>query len=560
MCLSLSLSPFLFPALPSPFHARFHTTFTTAPVPKLPIDRVPLSPAELRAAITAAGLPLDRPVRLKVAELTTRQYPPVAKWDPHYVWQRLDRTAAGNQPEVNTDGFFLYDRLTSDAPARWSLRTAPSAWAAPPNVTTMSMMLHQNMDFPGVDPTFPYLSAHVDAANAPELAQDIDMDASEDLKFHVWVGAVGCQTTPHFDYEDNLYINLQGFKRFTLFPPSQQHRFALHPLLHPSWRQAQAFDPNDPGPLLDTQMYGDNVTTTAAAAAAGGDGDDEPYNPMQAQEVTLKFGEALYLPNFWLHWVTAVSGSMAVNVWFDGPDGGRRRAMKPLMKQLGGIPIDKRLPRETAAAAAHAYVHQLLQAVLGDAAATRAFLQRTLNTRYALYRHVLVAQDGAATVDADGVVTGGGGGGDAALSHPASWTSTQFRRRWQQQLADPTSPGFRVLPASHGDLWPVLAAAADASGVRNSGQYKQNVQGRIEFVVAQLAPAMASFPDGIRDIVVGDHLDTVASLVVPLCVPPDRLVRRQWPTLVTDAQPNGATNADGHDVAAWISESLLASA
>ena len=85
-----------------------------------------------------------------------------------------------------------------------------------------------------------------------------------------------------FDYEDNLFFQLNGHKTFILSPPSLGS-YPLFPFLHESERQV-----------------------------CGGNVDDENVE----YTVTLRKGDVLYLPSFWYHEVVnGEEGSYGVNLW-----------------------------------------------------------------------------------------------------------------------------------------------------------------------------------------------------------------------------------------------------
>lgn len=51
------------------------------------------------------------------------------------------------------------------------------------------------------------------------------------LQVNLWVGRAGIVTHTHYDCTYNFFVQLQGRKRFTLFPPD--HNLYLFPCLHP---------------------------------------------------------------------------------------------------------------------------------------------------------------------------------------------------------------------------------------------------------------------------------------------------------------------------------------
>lgn len=56
----------------------------------------------------------------------------------------------------------------------------------------------------------------------------------------VWLSnSEGVTASPHYDMQDNFFIQLSGEKTFLMSPPSSFRLLNLYPSLHPRWRQAQ---------------------------------------------------------------------------------------------------------------------------------------------------------------------------------------------------------------------------------------------------------------------------------------------------------------------------------
>lgn len=56
---------------------------------------------------------------------------------------------------------------------------------------------------------------------------------------NLWIGGPGITAHSHYDSNHNYYVQLYGYKRFLLSPPSQLRHFYLYPSAHPSFRQSQ---------------------------------------------------------------------------------------------------------------------------------------------------------------------------------------------------------------------------------------------------------------------------------------------------------------------------------
>jgi hypothetical protein len=106
----------------------------------------------------------------------------------------------------------------------------------------------------------------------------------------IWLGPKGTVTPLHCDYDDNLFAQLWGSKRFVLFPPHHDdflYTRAINPALFGS-----AFDPDAP---------------------------DFERLPLARQatplECVVRAGELLYLPAGWFHHVRALEFSLSANLW-----------------------------------------------------------------------------------------------------------------------------------------------------------------------------------------------------------------------------------------------------
>jgi hypothetical protein len=106
----------------------------------------------------------------------------------------------------------------------------------------------------------------------------------------IWLGPKGTLTPLHCDYDDNLFAQIWGSKRFVLFPPHHDdflYTREVNPVLFGS-----AFDPGAP---------------------------DFEAMPLAQQAVPLECvvsaGELLYLPAGWFHQVRALEFSLSANLW-----------------------------------------------------------------------------------------------------------------------------------------------------------------------------------------------------------------------------------------------------
>mmetsp|Transcript_5960 Transcript_5960/g.9286 ORF Transcript_5960/g.9286 Transcript_5960/m.9286 type:complete len:401 (-) Transcript_5960:243-1445(-) len=129
--------------------------------------------------------------------------------------------------------------------------------------------------------------------NWEELQVEGDISHGMAPYVSAWVGGSGVVTQAHYDVANNVFVQVYGTKCFHLYPPSKATELHVYPDAHPRARKSQV-DFDDPDlkllPLFET--LGD------------------PY-----MKVTLKPGDALYIPPFWFHHVEALTPSVSINVF-----------------------------------------------------------------------------------------------------------------------------------------------------------------------------------------------------------------------------------------------------
>ena len=55
----------------------------------------------------------------------------------------------------------------------------------------------------------------------------------------IWMGNAGVTANCHYDRSHNIFIQLHGRKKWTLFPPTDWKSLYLYPSIHPSYHQTQ---------------------------------------------------------------------------------------------------------------------------------------------------------------------------------------------------------------------------------------------------------------------------------------------------------------------------------
>tara|TARA_B110000208_G_scaffold29607_1_gene38888 strand:- start:514 stop:2184 length:1671 start_codon:yes stop_codon:yes gene_type:complete len=132
---------------------------------------------------------------------------------------------------------------------------------------------------------------------ALEAMRLLDVEAAQS-KATLWIGSRGSITPCHYDEMHNLFLQLHGAKRFTLWPPSAWRHLYLAPKFDSQHRNVDRAAYRD----LSAQRF-DRFPALRFAQRA-------------ALSVTLRPGELLYLPPLWFHEVQALGRTtISANVW-----------------------------------------------------------------------------------------------------------------------------------------------------------------------------------------------------------------------------------------------------
>jgi hypothetical protein len=129
---------------------------------------------------------------------------------------------------------------------------------------------------------------------------DVDLGTRDPLA-SIWIGN-RTRIAAHYDLPDNLVCIAAGRRRFTLFPPGQQHNLYVGPIdLTPAGQPISVVDFARP----DVDRF---PRFTDALA--------------HAQTAELGPGDALFIPSMWWHHVEALDGfNVLVNYWWrQSPD------------------------------------------------------------------------------------------------------------------------------------------------------------------------------------------------------------------------------------------------
>ena len=108
---------------------------------------------------------------------------------------------------------------------------------------------------------------------------------------YIWISSANMITHGHFDQDYNLFIQLVGTKRFTLWSPSQHELLYMYPRVHPMWHKSR---------INFRQIDLDRFPSFAKSNAI---------------QVTVGPGEVLYIPPYTWHYVETLSPSVSLSTW-----------------------------------------------------------------------------------------------------------------------------------------------------------------------------------------------------------------------------------------------------
>ncbi|KAJ1308769.1 hypothetical protein OPQ81_004459 [Rhizoctonia solani] len=174
----------------------------------------------------------------------------------------------------------------------------------------------------------------------PELLSDVPREipwASEALgrtpdAVNVWIGGSRSITSVHSDPYENIYAVIRGSKHFTLLPPTEGYTLREQRVLHAKYIRPAPSSPLEIEPIPDSTVRWAEVDPTLSLIS-----DTEIGAPLR---VTVKAGDALYLPAGWWHHV-AQSGDgesgicIAVNWWYDVEMRGMTWTWMSFLRRMG---------------------------------------------------------------------------------------------------------------------------------------------------------------------------------------------------------------------------------
>jgi hypothetical protein len=109
-----------------------------------------------------------------------------------------------------------------------------------------SPQLARDLASPALEAQRGALLANKTLASPAELSWREFIMRPQGQRVNVWVGEEGVVTHLHVDSYENFFLQVQGVKRFLLFPPKDLHKCDQFPYMHPSFGQAQAYPHGKP--------------------------------------------------------------------------------------------------------------------------------------------------------------------------------------------------------------------------------------------------------------------------------------------------------------------------
>jgi hypothetical protein len=133
-----------------------------------------------------------------------------------------------------------------------------------------------------------------------KISSDEQAQGGDDLwRPMLWLSHPGVVAQTHYDTQHNVFIQVQGTKRFLLFPPTTN--LYSYPHIHRSYRQSQIHF---------------ELSRAAVANATSKHNTFPLVHPsnVSAYEVVLGPGDVLYIPPYWQHRVESLTLSLSLSI------------------------------------------------------------------------------------------------------------------------------------------------------------------------------------------------------------------------------------------------------
>ena len=228
------------------------------------------------------------PVVLKNSVVT--RWPAISKWSWSYL---TDRFARQNLEAVKyTDSY-----LTFDPDLKAPLKVNISLPYAVKNMTAANFFSCVRFPHSCTDGyTGHYFFSSLPEELIPDtLPSDLLFHTQRDLddrKQFIWISSPKMITHTHFDQDFNIFVQIKGRKRFTLWSPWQHELMYMYPRVHPMWHKSRInFQQPD---LARFPLFGKS----------------------HASQVTVTPGDILFIPPYTWHYVeTLDEPAVSISTW-----------------------------------------------------------------------------------------------------------------------------------------------------------------------------------------------------------------------------------------------------
>jgi hypothetical protein len=124
----------------------------------------------------------------------------------------------------------------------------------------------------------------------------------------LWLSHPGVVSQTHYDTQHNIFLQIQGMKRFHLFPPETE--LYLYPNIHRSYRQSQ---------IHFEDHFEETSTSSTSSSTSTSQSSIQRFHLVNNQtvegiEIILSPGDILYIPPYWQHRVESLTLSLSMSI------------------------------------------------------------------------------------------------------------------------------------------------------------------------------------------------------------------------------------------------------